>query len=70
MWPNPVSETIKVRAGSGTLWHVYDARGRLMASGTSATELMVISVQPWAPGEYVLRLQGESRKYVRFVVMR
>jgi hypothetical protein len=70
VWPNPASELVWLRAGAGTAWQVFDATGRLMAAGVSATELLVIPVQQWAPGEYVLRLQGEARRHVRFVVMR
>ncbi|HRD54755.1 MAG TPA: hypothetical protein PKY96_19125 [Flavobacteriales bacterium] len=70
LWPNPTSEVIQVRAGVGTRWQVFDASGRLMADGVSATELLELPVHRWAPGEYVLRLQGEARRHVRFVVMR
>lgn len=70
VWPNPASELVQVRAGTGTGWQVFDATGRLMAAGVSATELLVVPVEQWALGEYVLRLQGEARRHVRFVVMR
>ncbi|MCB9184558.1 MAG: hypothetical protein H6591_11640 [Flavobacteriales bacterium] len=70
VWPNPVSEQVQVRTGAGTAWHVFDVTGRLMASGVSATEFMVLSVQDWAPGEYSMMLQGEGRRRIRFVVMR
>jgi hypothetical protein len=52
------------------MWRVFDATGRLLASGVSAKELLVIPVQQWAPGEYVLSMLGEARSHVRFVVMR
>ena len=70
VWPNPASELLQVRAEAGTRWQVFDATGRLMADGVSSTELMVLRIQRWAPGEYVVRLQGQARRHVRFVVMR
>lgn len=70
VWPNPASEQVQVHAGAGTAWQVFDATGRTMAAGVSAMELLVLPVQQWAPGEYILRLQSEVRKHVRFVVIR
>jgi hypothetical protein len=70
LWPNPVFELLQVNAAAGTAWQVFDATGRFMAAGVCTMELLVLSVQQWAPGEYVLRLQGEAMRHVRFVVMR
>ncbi len=70
LWPNPASDQVQVRAGTGTSWQVFDATGRLLADGESTAELLLLPVGQWAPGEYVLRLQGEERRHVRFVVMR
>ena len=70
VWPNPAADLVRVRAGAGTRWQAYDAFGRLMDAGMSATDLLVVPVYQWAPGEYVLRLEGASWGYVRFVVMR
>lgn len=69
-WPNPASDQLWVDAGVGTTWKVYDAIGRTLGTGVSAQNLLTLSVGQWAPGEYVLRLQGRENRYVRFVVMR
>lgn len=70
VWPNPASDLVQVRAARGTRWQVYDAVGRLMDAGMSAVDMLTVPVHQWAPGEYVLRLDGAMRRHVRFVVMR
>jgi len=70
VWPNPAADLVQVLLEAGTRWQVYDAVGRLMDAGRSAADLLVVPVQQWAPGEYVLRLEGATRRHVRFVVMR
>ncbi len=69
-WPNPASELLRVNVGTGLTWQAFDATGRLVRSGVSAGDLLLISVHDWALGEYVLRLEGKERKHVRFMVMR
>ncbi|MCB0771234.1 MAG: hypothetical protein KDC00_12620 [Flavobacteriales bacterium] len=70
VWPNPAADLVQVRAGSGTRWQVFDAMGRLMDGGRSAVDLLTVHVHLWATGEYVLRLEGATRRHVRLVVMR
>ena len=70
VWPNPAVDHVQVLMEAGTRWQAYDAMGRLMDAGRSAADLLVVPVLQWAPGEYVLRLEGVKRRYVRFVVMR
>lgn len=70
VWPNPAADLVQVRAGRGTRWQAYDAVGRLMDAGRCAVDVLTVPVHQWAPGEYVLRLEGATRRYVRFVVMR
>lgn len=70
VWPNPAADIVQVRAGRGTRWQAYDAVGRLMDAGRSSVDVLSVPVHQWAPGEYVLRLDGPMRRHVRFVVMR
>ncbi|MEX1132301.1 MAG: hypothetical protein WEC15_03680 [Flavobacteriales bacterium] len=70
VWPNPAADLVQLRAGAGTRWQAFDAVGRLMDAGISTMDLLEVPVHHWAPGEYVLRLEGASRRHVRFVVMR
>lgn len=69
-WPNPAADIVQLRATAGTRWRAYDAVGRLMDAGVIAEDLLTVPVHQWAPGEYVLRLEGATRRHVRFVVMR
>ena len=69
-WPNPASGHLWVNTGVGTAWQVFDAVGRLIGTGVSKQDPLMLSVQQWATGEYILLLQGRERKHVRFVVMR
>lgn len=70
VWPNPAADLVQVRAGGGTRWQAFDAVGRLIDAGMSSVGVLAVPVHQWAPGEYVLRLEGATRRYVRFVVMR
>jgi hypothetical protein len=70
VWPNPAVDHVQVLVDAGTPWQAYDAMGRLMDAGRSAVDLLTVPVHQWAPGEYVLRLEGATMRHVRFVVMR
>jgi len=70
VWPNPAEDHVQMRVKTGTQWQAFDAMGRLMDAGRSAEDPLVVPVRHWAPGEYVLRLEGATRRHVRFVVMR
>lgn len=69
-WPSPTNDQLHVRTFAGTEWLLFDATGRLVQTGVSATELLSIPVHDRAMGEYVLRLEGATRRHVRFVVIR
>lgn len=70
VWPNPAADRVQVLVEAGTKWQAFDAMGRLMDAGMSPVDVLAVPVHQWAPGEYVMRLEGATRRYVRFVVMR
>lgn len=70
VWPNPAADRVQVVVEVGTKWQAFDAVGRLMDAGISAVDVLEVPVHQWASGEYVMRLDGAKRRFVRFVVMR
>jgi hypothetical protein len=70
IWPNPVADVLNVDMETATTWQVFDATGRLVQMGNSAPGGFNINVYNWAIGEYVLRLNGEARRHLRFLVLR
>ena len=69
-WPNPASDQVQVPVGMGTAWQVFDMRGRMVANGVGTRDVLELGVQDWALGEYVIRLEAQERRHVRFVVLR
>ena len=70
MYPNPATTRVQVRGlnEAGTLWRVFDLTGRIVESGRSTGQGLEIWVGDWAPGEYILQVGEEHRRFARFVV--
>ncbi len=62
IYPNPVSDILRVEGSVDDYYKVYDVLGRLVLQGTLEDE---IDVSKLPSGTYILRVGNESRKFVR-----
>ncbi len=62
IYPNPVSDILRVEGSVDDYYEVYDVLGRLVLQGTLEDE---IDVSKLPSGTYILRVGNESRKFVR-----
>ena len=62
IYPNPVSDILRIEGSVDDYYKVYDVLGRLVLQGTLEDE---IDVSKLPSGTYILRVGNESRKFVR-----
>lgn len=59
--PNPCHDRLTMHyADAGQPWSIMDATGRLVRSGSTSSDHMVIDVQDLAPGTYIMHLQADQ----------
>ncbi|MCB9180779.1 MAG: hypothetical protein H6593_04915 [Flavobacteriales bacterium] len=68
-FPNPCQDRFTLLdAGSGQIWRMLDEQGRLLRTGRTGSQHLVLDVQDLMPGSYLLQVQGpEGRRIGRFV---
>ncbi|NNK81428.1 MAG: T9SS type A sorting domain-containing protein, partial [Flavobacteriales bacterium] len=59
LYPNPVDESLILQSQtSGLQWSIFDLTGRLMLSGNTTSEQMVLDVGILDPGHYIFRVES------------
>jgi N-acetylneuraminic acid mutarotase len=74
LYPNPASEQLFLRFTSGskgiTAYQIFDMRGAKLISGQVAVgpgqQTCPLDIRSLAPGQYMLRLQGEESGVIKF----
>lgn len=65
--PNPAKQNLQIQGlMEGESWMVTDALGRILASGKSDSNRLIMNVEDWKPGIYFLQTSG--RKAQRLVI--
>jgi len=72
IYPNPASDVVKIERteGAEASIKVYDVKGSLVLSTTSADNPITIDVSKWSPGEYIFRFRIDTKYYQHKIVIR
>jgi len=65
LYPNPASDRIVISGSIGSPWLIYSVNGRFMANGRLKDESAEIFIKHFAPGLYILTVQGQNLKFVK-----
>ncbi len=69
IYPNPATSqiTIRTNSSSDTDYLVYDATGRMLASG-NFTETTVLDINAFLPGIYIVQLSNSGNTFVQKII--
>ena len=70
IYPNPTADNIIIKANSemiGSLYQVYNSKGKLILSGNIHSDLQMISLQEFPVGMYLLTLENNLNKSIKIV---